>query len=514
MMTTADRMVRQICGRRRQAGGITIFSAVLILILLTEMVLYAVQTGVFEQRKSSNELRQKVAFHKADSAIQQAKQYMLRNSGQVVKSIGTGAWMAAGTSDQRWYPCAGATSGTKGAHPCFAESATTAYNGTSFRDGSYFFGIDADSNDAITLTEAELPLDPDALGTSDPTDRVELYAILCMFEVDRSQDPIVRGCTTDAAKQDNRYYMITLLSRGQADCDGNGANCSAEALVSEKIGSFGPGAGEGGPAVPLTARTNVPLSGTVEIVPNPNGGGEGVPISSWVNLNQDPACRLSGDPISPISGSYATCERHEWYGTSEFPSDYKCPTNNCSCSKNDDRLLTYAQGNNREMGIDIVPDPNFPCDLWLYTFGIPKARYVEVRDAVVPIDHRLTSCDSLDSDSAGVYWITGASCDIKTQIGSAENPVLLISLVANTKITAGAEIFGVLFVSDAANANAEFTGNGHGTVYGAAVMDAVMEHFNGTFQVVYLENLIRAVTETGAFGNVAGGWADFHDTWE
>ena len=65
--------------RRRQQGAITMISAVLILILLTEMVIYAVQTGVFEQRKSSNELRQKTAFHMADSAIQEAKQFMQKN---------------------------------------------------------------------------------------------------------------------------------------------------------------------------------------------------------------------------------------------------------------------------------------------------------------------------------------------------------------------------------------------------------------------------------------------------
>jgi Tfp pilus assembly protein PilX len=44
--------------RERQKGALTMFSAVLILILLTEMIFYAVQVGVFEQRKSSNEMNQ------------------------------------------------------------------------------------------------------------------------------------------------------------------------------------------------------------------------------------------------------------------------------------------------------------------------------------------------------------------------------------------------------------------------------------------------------------------------
>ncbi len=66
--------------RSRQKGAITMFSAVLILILLTEMIIYAVQVGVFEQRKSSNEMKQKLAFHTADSAIQVAKQFMSANA--------------------------------------------------------------------------------------------------------------------------------------------------------------------------------------------------------------------------------------------------------------------------------------------------------------------------------------------------------------------------------------------------------------------------------------------------
>ena len=56
---------------RKQKGAYTMFSAVLILILLTEMIIYAVQTGVFEQRKSANEMRQKEAFHIADSEFQE-----------------------------------------------------------------------------------------------------------------------------------------------------------------------------------------------------------------------------------------------------------------------------------------------------------------------------------------------------------------------------------------------------------------------------------------------------------
>jgi len=72
----------------------------------------------------------------------------------------------------------------------------------------------------------------------------------------------------------------------------------------------------------------------------------------------------------------------------------------------------------------------------------------------------------------------------------------------------------VLFVTDVEVSNAEFTGNGHATIYGAAVMDAVMEHFNGTFQIVYLESVIDQTVDRGNFGAVSGGWTDFHPIWQ
>lgn len=485
--------------RRRQEGAITMISAVLILILLTEMVIYAVQTGVFEQRKSSNEMRQKAAFHMADSGVQEAKQFMLLNSTLVSSSTadllpdGTDGWLAD-TEERRWVPCAGITDET---HPCFAES------NDALRAGSYYYSFN-DSN--------ELPLDPKALaaGGGSNTERVSLYALLCMLELDRSQDPVVQGCTTDPALQDNRYYMVTLAARGEADCLDDGTNCKAEALISDKIGSFGPGGGDGGPGVPLVSRTSVPLQGTVEIVPNPNGGGIGVPVSTWINANS--SCPNAGNPIEPISGSYSTCERHEWYGVADFPEDYKCPTNNCSCSKTDDKLLSYAQGNEKVLGIDVVVDENFPCDIFQYTFGIPKSEWQSVKDMVAP-SKQLTSCDSLDESSFGMYWVSGEDCDIasKTTVGSVNAPVFLISS-APTRIHG--DMFGILFVTNAEDPEAEFTGNGKGTIYGGAVMDAAMDHFNGTFQVVYLDNVINQALETGLFGAVQGGWTDFHADWK
>lgn len=506
--------------RGNQKGAITMFSAVLILVLLTEMVFYAVQVGVFEQRKSSNETKQKLAFHTADGGIQVAKQiisaHSLLVSSQLEDRIGDeDGWLYPG-SERRWLPCNGATTGSSGVHPCFGEPDPV------LRDNSFFYSFADDA----TANNYDLPLSPDNLSLSG-NETVTMHALLCMLDIDRNQIPPVQGCTATYAanpkepqlgEMDDRYFIITLLARGSADCEDDGTNCGAQAMIADKIGSYGPGGNDRGPGAPLVARTNVPLSGTVEVVPNPNGGGVGVPLSSWVN-DRAPGDGVCAPPagteaISPISGSYATCEAHEWYGQDTQPDDYKCPTQNCSCDKQKERMLTYASGNEREMGIDILPDSNFPCDLWVEMFGMSAAEMKKSIDEMVE-DRILDDCSSLDSTSIGPYWVSGSTCDLKTQVGGKNNPVLLISATSNTKVSAGAELFGVLFVTDTevGTGNADFTGNGHATVYGAVIMDAIMEHFNGTFQIVYVEDLIDQVLDTGLTAAVAGGWTDFHVSW-
>ena len=41
-----------------------------------------------------------------------------------------------------------------------------------------------------------------------------------------------------------------------------------------------------------------------------------------------------------------------------------------------------------------------------------------------------------------------------------------------------------------------------------------MGNFNGTFQIVYLENVIEKALGTGSLGVMAGGWTDFHENWQ
>jgi len=484
---------------RHQSGVLTTFTGILILVLLTLMMFFAIRVGVFEQRVSSNELRQKRAFHAAESGIQHAKEFFKANSIVLASDIenmlgdGTDGWLWDSGTNARWEPCSDAglvLTGT-GDHPCFAEPDVDR------RDDLYFWSW----NNSIHVPVGDIAL------PAGGTETVDVQALLCVLVIDNNASPPVQGCSTDTSAVDGDRYLVTILSRGRADC-ANGANCRAEAILREQVSNFGGAAGGQAPAVPLTTKNAFPPSGAAEVVPNPNGGGVGVPISVWMNGNGQ--CNPDGTTIYPSQGSWATCEAHEWYGLESIPEDVECP-GSCSCGLRES--LSYTHGTSDIVGIDLVQDPLFPCDLFQFYFGTPRSNYESVK-AFAKV---LTNCDSLDESSAGIYWISGNSCSVNanTVIGSAHAPVLLISAAGTTSLAGGTRIFGVLYVSDVEVSGAEFEVQGNNIVYGQVIMDANYgNNYNGTFQIIYNENLISRVSGTGGLGNVLGGWADFHtDDW-
>lgn len=493
--------IRRAPVARYQAGVITTFTGVLILVLLTLMMFFAIRVGVFEQRVSSNEMRQKLAFHAAESGIHHAKEFLRANSVLIASSAvdllpnGSDGWLAD-TSEKRWQKCSEVSglnlASGKGTHPCFGESVA------SVRPNTYFYSFNSST---------ALPVDTDAIlpGT---TEEVTVEALLCVLDVDEEAAIPVQGCVTDPASAvgvgDGTYFMVTLLARGGADC--NGGACNAEALVSEQVSNFGAAAGGNAPAVPLTTRSSFPPSGTAEVVPNPNAGGLGVPISVWMNANG--SCS-GGAVVDPSSGSWATCEYQEWYGADAMPDGISC-AGTCSCTH--DESISYTHGTEDVLGIDLVADPNFPCDLFQFYFGVPRINY----EVVKGYSKIISSCESLGPNSFGIYWVTGSECRVNanTVIGSPDAPVMLISAATLTRFNGGAQLYGTLFVTDVEDSNAELQSNGTNTVYGSTIVDGTLGQYTGTFQVVWNENTAKKAGTGGGLGAVVGGWSDFHSDWE
>jgi hypothetical protein len=501
----------------RQRGALTMFSAVLILILLTEVVIYATHVGIFEQRKSSNDMRQKQAFHAAEAGIQHAKEFFLANA-LTLSYDASGGWLEPGA--ERWQLC---PASPEPDHPCSGE---VLMNVPAVYDNTYFY---SPLNSSLQHPDDpnQLPLDTaDLLGLADRDERVEVYALLCILDINRNKNPayqpMVQGCKQDPKEAEHIYFMLTLMARGQADCQNvnDPDSCSAEALVVERVGSFGPAAGDGGPGVPLTTRSNFPPGGTAEIVPNPNGGGIGVPISSWINGRQAGSlCPQQEDPVDPDGASWSTCEPHEWYGVPSMPDEYSpngpyaCPESKCECGPNE-RKITYSDNGEQVIGMDIVVDPLFPCDLFKAITGKDgtEENFWKMAGSIGTL---LDDCSGLGPESSGVYWVVGKDCTLNAnvQIGTPEFPVFLISAADVTKMSGGGSLFGVVLITDVLGNNATLDSTGGWTTYGAVVVDGELGHYSGTFQIVYIDAIVRLATQQGGLGEVAGGWTDAPPYW-
>jgi len=495
-MTTSRGFIFSECkfrGPDRQAGGLTIFSAVILLSLLVLMLIYATRVQQSEQRISANEYRQKLAFEAAESASDQAIEYLLANNVRVLSASPSAVPDGSGGTRPGWFD---ATAGVWAAcpdnpgadHPCGGE--IPAGNVTS----SFFY------DDPATTTTGKYDTIPINISMLPAETTARVSAVLCHVDFTNPAG----GCMAAPAADESTIrssFVITVLAYGYADCTDptDTSTCQVSSTIAQPLTNYA--IARGSPAVPLTARTTFPPTGTVEVVPNPNAGGEGVPVSVWANANES----CSSGVATLGSGDWATCEYHEWYESDEIPEDMLCPNPSCNCSKSE--AISYTVGTDDQMGIDMLEDPNFPCDLFEFFFGVPKAEYQVVKSAARVI----ANCDGLDAESHGIYWVSGPECrlDGSNVVGSPELPVMLISAASNTTFTGTNNIFGVVFISDVEDPGATWDASGTNIVYGSVIIDAELDSFVGTFKAIYNADVSLLAAGSNGIGTLSGGWRDF-----
>ena len=134
---------------------------------------------------------------------------------------------------------------------------------------------------------------------------------------------------------------------------------------------------------------------------------------------------------------------HEWYETDKLPENLECP-DSCGCTESES--ISYTHGTSDTIGIDMHFDPEFPCDLFTFYFGIPKTHYEAIKSQATIID----DCSELGPNSFGMYWATGPLCHIgaSTVIGSQHAPVMLISAASITRFNGNTKIVGTFYLTD------------------------------------------------------------------
>lgn len=284
---------------------------------------------------------------------------------------------------------------------------------------------------------------------------------------------------TPIASPGTVYFLIAT---------GTSADGTAQVVVKQGIG-FGDGTfpgNNGGPA-PMMGVGNIPLNGSFNLVPNPNGGGPGVPVSIW-----------SKTLIDSPQGSAKSCHAEDFQSgctASLSMKDFKGP--------------------------DIVDNDtvNFPDDMFGYIFGVDTPNYNTVKQQATV----LADCTSLGPNSTGLIWVTG-DCVIPAggTYGSRDKPIMMVVEGNEFRMNANSTYYGIVFAFDPTGAvpagNMSMTMNGGATVYGSLMSNNTTNmgvNINGTFNMIYDVPSMNKIIVDGDGGyfklmsKMPGSWSDY-----
>jgi hypothetical protein len=385
-----------IASHSRQRGT-TLIIAIVLLLLLTMVGLFALNVGLSEQRASGTEFRGRIVRQVAESGLSQTFEY-LRLSGRVPTE-------PQGEVDlTRWQPCAANDT----TFPCGVVPQTVlrdtdddgaADDVTAFRGASYRYigdgGFDLDGNSTIDNLERYFIPMADIVGTTSSQGitqvgnfpvRYGVAAVLCTLDDNRA-------CVGASGADEDRSGLATVTLVAIAEIAGE----DARATITQTYGSFNifsvPPS-----APPLVAGGILQGVGNSTIVANPDSGGVGVPVSIWTR-----------GPMDVNNGSWQTCQLDEYMraglpGVSEtgviICDDCDCVTGQKESKgqgqggpqigldiqtprsgANDDDDYWDGPDNTVDTSDDTLASQFFPCDLFGYVFGVNARNNTNGADA-------------------------------------------------------------------------------------------------------------------------------------
>jgi hypothetical protein len=538
----------------------TLIIAIILLLLITVISLFALNVGVFEQRTSGNDYRARMVNKAAELAISQGMEYL--NLNRDVGDIASGSWTRCTATDES-FPC-GAVPATVN-----VDGVDIAYRGNMFYFSSGTQDINGSGSTLDALEQRMLPIDRRVASTAASNGFTIEYgvgALLCRIQrQDPRPNPLPVGyvapparCTagTDAGS----LRTFTLVSRARIPGE------AASTTLTQTVGAK-PIVADAPSTPPIVANGTINITGTLQVVTNPNSAGPGVPVSIWtrsdVDRNGTPnTChfdefiRFGGDKVNSGLGYEPIPAGHGAHGHKPI-----VVCDDCSCPA--DHSLSYPKsGNLQQEGEDILDDDNnigvnrdvepgdFPCDLFAYIFGQPAwedtnadffcetkimvddpdggadigADEAFLKQNATEIIDTAEECKKLDETATGVYWVQqSAGCsDIGGDLGTPYHPVILI-WDGSVKIGAQGRVFGLLFVrttdgdftakdviSPVTGGTAEFRTNGRSATYGAIVVQGTVPHINGTAAVIYSKDVLEGFKGVPfeRMSSMPGSWTD------
>ena len=419
----------------RQRGAAALITAVILLIGVTLVIIFAARVGILDQKISGNEVRHKEAFANAEAGLEQAASFLRANPA-----------LHEGDTADGWASCTGLTSvfpcNIAGAQLVFATVASSA--------------ISSSVQTLAAISDADSYLVKTAAGT-------------------------------------------IAVGQGVSD-DGTGAAVAQVTYAQASLVTPGD--------LPPLMLPSGSLSGNFNVVPNPNGGGPGVPISIWAK-----------DTLDTSGSNWKTCDHGEFKHGSSVCMDAKGDGATgddwlaCSCD--------VERSNSGEVGEDIVlySAADFPNSPFAFDFGgAPDISAADVVTLKAEIKARaqatgllLADCTNLVSEFASLttsalVWVEG-DCSIGSNItvASRDKPIILV-VEGELRVNAGAETWGILV------GLADFVLNGGPVIHGSAISDVPSSLTNGTYSQVYDESVLLGLRDDTVNTDITKmqySWRDF-----
>ena len=263
--------------RGRESGAVLLV-AVVLLLLAGVLTLFALNVGLVEQRSTGNDVRAKVVGDVAEAGLAQGFEYLMRQHAGMLES--PGLWERCQADDET-FPC-GAISDATFDHDGDATTAPVSRRGSMFRlkadDTHTIAGIDDE------LAKFMLPLPAASKIASVPNGWSVVYGVapvLCFAE--RPENPGATGipCGTGTGAGATSVSIATFVSVARIPGE------SASQTLVQTVGQYPKIGDDLLNKPPLTTSGSAGVTGTLQVVTNPNAGGAGVPVSVWSRLDVD-----------------------------------------------------------------------------------------------------------------------------------------------------------------------------------------------------------------------------------
>lgn len=319
-------------------SGTVLFVVVMMLLLTGLLTLFALKVGVFEQQSTGNDVRERAVTEVAEAGLAQGFEYLMRQHTDLLKD--PSRWEPCPADDT--FPCGAITAAT------FDHDGDAATPEVSRRTSMYRLKADDTHtipNIDVALSKFMLPLSAEI--STLPNGWTAAYGVapvLCFAE--HAENPGAEGIPCGNGGTGPATTSVSIATFvSVAKLPGEGAS---KTLV-QTVGQYPKLTDDLLTLPPITASGSAGVTGTLQVVTNPNAGGAGVPVSVWSRVDV------------AKTGTTNTCYADEFFRYTPrgvtptlYQGTIRC--DDCRCdAKGAPPTLSYdSSGNVQAEGIDVL----------------------------------------------------------------------------------------------------------------------------------------------------------------